>query len=137
MKESFWAAYIVVLGIVAIIFIFLFQSLTNTDEHNMSILKETTEAAMYDAFDYAGYRRNGTIKIDREQFVENFLRRSSETASLARSYKIEIYDVKEIPPKESIKVVSYETAKLFSGGGISKEETLDIIVSNRIDAILE
>ena len=124
MKESFWAAYIVVLGIVAIIFIFLFQSLTNTDEHNMSILKETTEAAMYDA-------------IDREKFVENFLRRFSENASLSRTYKIQIYDVNEIPPKVSIKVVSNETAKLFSGGGISKEEPITFTISNRIDAILE
>lgn len=137
MKESFWAAYIVALGVVAIVFIFLFQTLTNTDEHNMAILKETTEAAMYDAFDYAGYRTSGTIKIDREKFVENFIRRFSENASLSRNYKIQIYDVNEIPPKVSVKVISYETAKLFSGGGTTSEQKLDIIISNRIDAILE
>lgn len=137
MKESFWAAYIVTLGVVAIVFIFLFQSLTNSDEHNMALLKETTEAAMYDAFDYAGYRKTGTIRIDREKFVENFLRRFSENASLAKSYNIEFYDVNELPPKVSIKVVSSETANLFSGGGSSSEETIEFVISNRIDAILE
>ena len=75
MKESFWAVYIVALGLVAILFIYLFQSLTNNDEHNMVLLKETTEAAMYDAFDYATYRKTGEISIDREKFVEVFLRR--------------------------------------------------------------
>ena len=137
MKESFWAAYIVTLGVVAIVFIFLFQSLTNSDEHNMALLKETTEAAMYDAFDYAWYRKTGTIRIDREKFVENFLRRFSENASLTKSYNIEFYDVNELPPKVSIKVVSSETANLFSGGGSSSEETIEFVISNRIDAILE
>lgn len=137
MKESFWAAYIVTLGIVAIVFIFLFQSLTNSDEHNMALLKETTEAAMYDAFDYAEYRRSGQIRIDKEKFVENFLRRFSENVSLAKTYKIQFYDVNELPPKVSIKVVSSETANLFSGGGATDEETIEFVISNRIDAILE
>ena len=52
MKESFWTAYIFIIGLVVITFIFLFQSLTNSDEHNMALLKETTEGAMYDAIDF-------------------------------------------------------------------------------------
>lgn len=137
MKESFWAAYIVVVGMIVIFFIFFFQSLTNTDEHNMAILKETTEAAMYDAFDYAGYRDTGTIRIDREKFVTNFLRRFSENASLSRTYKIEFYDVNELPPKVSIKVISYEMGTLFAGGGTKDEQKIKFVISNRIDAILE
>lgn len=137
MKESFWAAYIVAIGFILGVFILFFQSLTNIDEHNIAILKETTEAAMYDAFDYAGYRLYGTVRIDREKFAENFFRRFSENASLSRSYKVQIYDVNEIPPKVSVKVISYETTKLFSGGGIRDEEQIEFVISNRIDAILE
>ena len=136
MKESFWAAYIISFGIVAIIFIFLFQSLTNNDEHNMAILKETTEAAMYDAFDYASYRRTGEVRIDREKFVEVFLRRFSENASLSRTYKVEFYDVNELPPKVSIRVVSNQVGQLFSGGG-EGGGAINFAVGNRIDAILE
>ena len=68
MKESFWSVFIVTVGIVAISFIFLFQSLTNTDEHNMHLIKESTKGAMYDALDLATYRKTGEIRIDREKF---------------------------------------------------------------------
>ena len=137
MKESFWAAFIVVIGMVSIIFIFLFQSLTNTDEHNMALIKETTEGAMYDAFDYASYRYNGVVRIDREKFVENFIRRFAENATLNNTYKIEIYDVNEYPPKVSVKVKTNETGRLFSGGGETSEKPITFTISNTIDAIIE
>ena len=56
MKESFWGIFVLGLGITSIVFIVLFQNLTNTDEHNSQLLKEVTEAAMWDAFDYSDYR---------------------------------------------------------------------------------
>ena len=137
MKESFWTAYIFVIGMVVITFIFLFQSLTNSDEHNMAVIKEATEGAMYDAIDlnYLGTYRE--YKINREKFAENFLRRFAENASLSRSYKVQIYDVNELPPKVSVKVTSQEVGKLFSGGGIRDEEQIVFKIANRIDAILE
>lgn len=130
MKESFWAILIISIGIVAIMFIFFFQNLTNTDEHNMHLLKETTEAAMYDAVDLAAYRKDGTIKIDREKFVENFVRRFAENASLSRTYVIEIYDVNETPPKVSLKVSSTEKSNVTN-------EIIEFDIENKIDAILE
>jgi len=129
-KESFWAVFIITVGIIAIAFIFFFQNITNTDEHNMNLLKETTEAAMVDAFDLAAYRTDGTIRIDREKFVENFVRRFAENASLARTYVIEIYDVNEEPPKVSLKVSSTEQGNVTS-------EVVNFDIQNRIDAILE
>ena len=74
MKESFWGIFIVVLGIVTIAVIFFIQEATNTDEQNYNLLREATEAAMYDAVDLATYRTSGVVKINREKFVENFLR---------------------------------------------------------------
>ena len=88
MRESLWAVFIIGIGIVSISFIYFFQAMTNTDEHNYHLLKETTEAAMYDAFDLAAYRVDRTIRIDREKFVENFVRRFAENASLARTSKL-------------------------------------------------
>ena len=130
MKESFWAMLVIAIGLVSIAFVFLFQNLTNTDEHNMHLLRETTEAAMYDAVDLATYRKDGTIRIDREKFVENFVRRFAENASLSRTYVIEIYDVNETPPKVSLKVSSTEK------GSVSNE-VLEFDIQNKIDAILE
>lgn len=88
---------------------------------------------MYDAFDFASYRSDGVIRIDREKFVENFLRRFAANANLARTYRIDIYDVNETPPKVSLKVSSSENASVTGGtGGI-----VDFEISNKLDAILE
>ena len=130
MKESFWGIAVVVLGITAIFFIFFFQSITNTDEHNYHLLKEATEAAMMDAFDLSAYRATGDVRIDREKFVENFIRRFAESATLSQSYIIEIYDVNEVPPKVSLLVRSSETTTLTG-------ETMTFNIENRLSAILE
>ena len=130
MKESFWGAAVVAIGVITIFFILFFQSITNTDEHNYHLLKVATEAAMYDALDLASYKNEGVIRIDREKFVENFLRRFAESATLSNTYKVEIYDVNETPPKVSIKVSSSEQTNLTG-------EVLEFDISNKIDAILE
>lgn len=130
MKESFWGAFVVFLGILSIFFIVLFQNLTNTDEHNSQLLKEVTEAAMWDAFDYASYRQTGEIRIYREKFAENFVRRYAESASRSREYVIKFYDINEKPPKVSLSVQSGVV-----GVGGSTQITFDL--TNRIDAILE
>ena len=130
MKESFWGAAVVGAGIFSIFFIYFFQSITNTDEHNYHLLKETTEAAMVDAIDLATYRESGEVKIDREKFIENFLRRFAESATLSRTYKIEIYDINEEPPKVSLKVSSTESTGITG-------KILEFNISNSIDAILE
>lgn len=130
MKESFWGVMVVSLGVLAIFFVFFFQSITNTDEHNYHILKETTEAAMYDAFDLGAYRQDGTVRIDREKFVESFLRRFAESATLANTYKIDIYDVNEEPPKVTLVVKSGKETGLTG-------EQMEFTIENKISAILE
>ncbi|MDD3392726.1 MAG: DUF5411 family protein [Bacilli bacterium] len=130
MKESFWSIFVITLGITAITFVYIFQSITNTDEHNYNLLKEVTEAAMYDALDLASYRQDETIRIDREKFVENFVRRFAESANLARTYNIKIYDVNEEPPKVSLQVSSAEISSIVG-------EVLDFNIINKLDAILE
>ena len=130
MKESFWGIFVIFLGVVSVFFIVLFQNLTNTDEHNSQLLKEVTEAAMWDAFDYGSYRKNGEIRIDSEKFVENFIRRYAESASRSRQYTIKFYDINEKPPKVSLSVQSGVV-----GTAGSTEITFDL--QNRIDAILE
>ena len=130
MHESFWSIFIIGLGIVSVSFIIFFQNMTSIDEQNYNLLRETTEAAMYDAVDLAAYERDGTIRIDREKFVENFVRRFAEGAQLSQNYKIEIFDVNETPPKVSIRVSS-NLASNVTG------EIIEFNISNKLDAILE
>lgn len=130
MKESFWGIFIVLLGIVTIAVIFFIQEATNTDEQNYNLLREATEAAMYDAVDLATYRASGVVKINREKFVENFLRRFSESASLQNTYVVEIFDVNETPPKVSLRV----STKLAT---TATNELVEFDLVNKLDAILE
>ena len=95
MRESFWGVFIITTGVVLVGLIYFFQNVTNTDEHNYTLLKETTQNAMYDAFDLAEYRATGTVKINREKFVENFIRRFAENAQLSNTYEINFYDIVE------------------------------------------
>lgn len=135
MKESIWGVAVISLGIAAILFIFIFQRVTSTEEQNLYLLKETTEAAMYDAIDFRAAYAGQYIRIDREKFVENFVRRFAENASLAHNYRIDIYDVNEYPPKVSLKVSSTEQGML---GGLGTETTTHTFtISNKISAILE
>lgn len=133
MKESFWAVMVVTLGITSIFLVYYFQTVTNTSEHNYELLKETTEAAMFDSLDLARYRKDSVIRIDQEKFVNSFLRRFAESATLAHEYNIKIYDVHEQPPKVSIRVDTFEQNRTFSIGGTLFSTAL----SNNIDAILE
>ena len=128
MKESFWGYLVILMGVISIAFIFFFQRVTNTDEHNYHLLKEVTEAAMFDSVNIGEYRATGAIRIDREKFVENFIRRFAQSASLARTYEIKIYDVNETPPKVSIEVKSTEA------GNVTGDEQINFDI---VDAILE
>ena len=130
MKESFWGIFVVGLGVLSIFFIVLFQNLTNTDEHNSQLLKEVTEAAMWDAFDYASFRANGTVRIYREKFVENFIRRYAERGSRRRNYEITFYDINENRRKVSLSVRSGVV-------GSVGQTRMTFELQNRIDAILE
>ncbi len=137
MRESFWGVFILGTGVVLLSVIYLFHSLTNTDEHNYNLLKETTESAMFDALDLAAYRKDGTIRIDREKFVENFIRRFADNANLARDYQIDIYDVNEEPPKVSLKVSSRLSRTGDSVREGSSGQIVEFDISNKLDAILE
>lgn len=130
MKESMWGWAIVVVGIVSIFFVYFFQNITNTDEHNYNLLKDVTEAAMMDAVDQASFSRK-YLYMDAEKFVENFVRRFSESATLSRTYVIKIYDISEMPAKVSLEVSSTEKGNVTGG------EILEFDISNRLDAILE
>lgn len=131
MKETMWAWFVVVVGIVCLGTVFFFQRIVNTSEHNYYMLKEVTEASMWDAIDLGHYRTSdGEIKIIREKFVESFIRRFAESANLSRNYLIQIYDVNEIPPKVSIKVSSKET-------GVVNSEEYNFDIINKLDAIFE
>ena len=106
----------------------LVQNYQTGNELDYYLLKETTEAAMTDAVDIGYYRLSGLLRIDKEKFVESFMRRFAQNVANNRYYRISFYDINETPPKVSVKVDS-ATAASFNN------ETFEI--SNQIDAVLE
>ena len=130
MKDSFWGIFIISVGIITMVIIFFFFFLTTTDEQIYTLLRETTESAMYDAIDYGVLTQSKTIKINREEFVENFVRRFAQSATLQNTYQIDIYDVSETPPKVSLKVSTKKSTT-----ATNEVITFDLI--NKLDAIME
>ncbi len=134
-----WGYAVMVLGLLAIGIIWFFANATRTDEHNFNLLKETVEAAMADAVDLAAYRADGTVRIEEEKFIENFIRRFSENADLSNTYVVEVYDVIEVPPKVSIRVSSIKSQNfsLPNSQNPDVSQTFDFDIVNNIDEILE
>ncbi len=136
MNKSFWGIMVIMIGVASVLFITFFQTITNTDEHNSQLLKEVTEASMWDAVDYAYFRQTGYYKINKEKFVENFIRRYSDNANLSRNYKLQFYDVNELPPKVSVKVTS-SSGSFDASAALNQDSQRGFNISNKIDAILE
>ncbi len=128
MSKGMIAVGIVLLSICALICTYLISNYQNSNELDYYLLEETTEAAMIDAVDYTVYRDYGILSIDREKFLESFIRRFAESVDANRDYNIKIIDFNETPPKVSVQVDSNTVASV-------KGETAGII--NRVDAILE
>ena len=119
-------------GLVGFAIIFLFVQLTVNSDEEYYLLKEVTEAAMYDSIDLAYYRNTGDLKIIKEKFTESFIRRFSESTNInAEEYQINFYNIVESPPKVSVEITSKLGEKTFF------ESTDSYSVINDLDAILE
>ena len=130
MKETYWGYWMILLGVFVIVIMMLVSNITTQNTEDYYIIKEVTEAAMIDAVNYGYYRKYGELKIDREKFMESFIRRFAENVSL-NTYEISFYDIYEAPPKVSVKVTSKSRSFIIAGDST----TFDIV--NKIDAVLE
>lgn len=131
MKESIWAWWFIVLGLIIMAVIVLVTDMTTTNEQDYYMIKEISEAAMYESVDYGYYRKYGDLKINSEKFMENFIRRFSEVITINKTMKIKFYDIYELPPKVTIEVSTSSSQAMLS----YDFTTFDI--TNRLDAILE
>ena len=180
-----WAVFIFIMGIVGIVLINIFGNITTTNQQDYTLIKNTTEAAMNDAIDYASLRggfylctniektngvytfnkktdyeivRNiygreaqlesikkkynncqlltGETIINKDVFVESFLRRLAEDINNNKSYEVTVQEVIEYPPKVSIRIDTYNTYN-STGSTTLDFTTGDFDIRNQIDAIFE
>jgi len=126
MKEAFWGVLIIILGLLGIVIVNLFQEVTVDNDRVYYLIKESTEAAAFDAIDLTYYRLNGDIRIVEDKFVENLTRRFAENVTIG-DYTIIIEDINEIPPKISLRI--------RSGVSSIRGETFGIV--NDVNSIIE
>ena len=129
MSKGMTIVGIIIIGVLTLFVVNIVQNYQNGSELDFYLLQETTEAAMLDAVDLGYYRSSGGIlRVDREKFLESFVRRFAESVNQDRNYKIRVIDFNETPPKVSIQVGS-STVATFSG------DSFDIVT--KVDGILE
>ena len=129
MSKGVMAAGIIMLGILTFGLINIISNYTSGNELDFQLLRDTTESAMLDAVDLGFFQTSGgQIRMDKEKFVEGFVRSFAQSVNTDRNYLIEIYDINETPPKASVRVGS-STLATFADVSFS--------IENRVDAIIE
>lgn len=131
MKESYWGYWLILLGSVIIIVMMFTQNATTTNTQDYYQLKEVANSALYESIDYSYFAQTHQVRIIKEAFVENFIKRFSQTVSLTDSYQVDFYDLYESPPKASVKL-STKTGQFLIAGGTNQ---LDVV--NSINLIVE
>ncbi len=141
MKEAYWGYWLVLLGIFVVVVMLLANDATTTNTQDYYQLKEVANSALYDSIDYGYFSQTKQVRILKEVFVENFLRRFAETVGVTDTYNVQFYDLYESPPKVSIKI-STSTAGFIVGRDAANAEGTDdgitsLDVVNSIDLLLE
>ena len=131
MKESYWGYWLILLGIFIIVVMIFTQNATTTTTQDYYQLKEVANSAMYDSIDYAYFSQTQQVRIMKEVFVENFVRRFAETVSATNTYQIDFFDIYEAPPKASIKISTN------TGNYLIAHDQTSFDVVNSIDIIVE
>ena len=147
MKESMWGYWIIVLGISIVSVMILLQNYSTTDEQTFFLVKESLQNAMKEAVDYAyiedsgkaidvntGTRDYGRIKINKEKFVENFIRRFSDSVDISKTYEINFYYISEMPPAASVSVTAKTGSTNFGKSQTAADEQVE--ATSRLTGIL-
>ena len=136
MKESYWGYWFIILGLFVVSILLLTNDATTTSTQDYYQLKEVANSAIDDSVDYGYFQLTGELRIHKEVFVENFLRRFAETVSPTNTYDVEFYDLFESPPKVSIKI-STQTSGFIVGRDAGADASTQLDVVNSIDLIVE
>lgn len=128
MNKGILGVGIIVMGLIALLMVNIVSNYSTGGELDYYLLKETCEASLEDSIDKDFQVSYGLPRMDKEKFVESFLRRFAENVDATRTYDIKFIDLNEIPPKVSVKIDS-NTVLTYNN------ETTTI--STQIDQIVE
>ena len=135
MKESSWGYGIISFGIIILAVLILVQRITTRNEEDFYLGREVLSSSMIDAVDYATFRNTGELVMVEEKFVEIFIRRFAESVSTNNSYKLDFYDIREYPPKASVRIRTGSGSTTI--GSESFEVSVDTLLSGVLETVLE
>jgi len=120
MNKGMLSAGIIILALMSLLLVNVLSNYSTGSEVDFYLVKETTENALRDSLDDIFYSQHGVLRMDREKFVESFIRRFADNVDTTRNYTIGFYGLNEVPPKVSVRVDSL-TVLSFDGdhGNIS------------------
>lgn len=127
MNKGMLGVGIIVLGLAALLMVNIVSNYSSGGELDYYLLKETTEASIIDAMDATFETKFGIQRMDKERFVESFLRRFADNVDETRTYTIQFIDLNEVPPKVSVRINS-NTVLEAQGESVSINTQLDQIV---------
>ena len=130
MNKGMLGVGIIVMGLIALLMINIVSNYSTGGELDYYLLKETTEAALEDSLDNDFKISYGLPRMDKEKFVESFLRRFAENVDATRSYDIKFIDLNEIPPKVSVKIDS-NTVLTYNNDTTTISTQIDQIVETQ------
>lgn len=133
MKESFWGYIIMLLGIMIVVIMIVIRDYQTTKDEDYYLIKEVLQDAMFDSLDYSYYREHNDLRIIEDKFAENFLRRFAENVNSSKTYKIQLIEVNENPPKASVRVTTNTGTVVVD----QDEGAVDFGVVNILSGILD
>lgn len=124
MNKGFLTLGIIILASLTLLLINVISNYSTGGEVDFYLVKETSESAMKDSLDPLFLSRNGVIRMDKEKFMEAFIRRFADNVNDTREYTIGFYGLNEVPPKVSVKVDSLTTLS-FNGEAATISTTIN------------
>lgn len=128
MQSSYWGYWLVVMGVAIVGLMISVQGITTNTTQDSYAIREIAEASILDSVDYAYYRDYNEIKIDKEKFMEVFIRRVAETMGTNDTYEVNFYAIYEAPPKVSVEIKSNSGANFVSANGYDTISRVDAII---------
>ena len=128
MNKGMLGVGIIVMGLIALLLVNIISNYSTGGELDYYLLKETASAALEDSIDQEFQTNYGLPRMDKEKFVESFLRRFAENVDGTRTYNIKFLDLNEVPPKVSVKIDSDTVLSYKENGGGTISTSIDQIV---------
>ena len=120
MQSPYWGYWLVAMGVAIVGLMIQVQGITTNTTQDSYAIREITDAAMLEAVDYGYYRDYNEIKINKEKFMEVFLRMTAEVMGVNDTY--------EAPPKVSVEIKSNSGTNFISAGDYDSTTRIDAII---------